>query len=85
VLRTNREGELLFNEFNGFCNFHDIQKQLTIAHTPHENGVVKRKNCTIVKMAKTMAIENNCPLQLWTKVVSIVNYLINRSPSWFHS
>lgn len=84
VLKTNKEGELLFNEFNGFCNFHDIQKQLTIAHTPHQNGVVKRKNCTIVERAKTMAMENICPPQLWTKVVSITNYLIDRSPPRSH-
>lgn len=67
-----------------FATFTTYKNKLTIAHTPHQNGVVKRKNCTIVERAKTMAMENICAPQLWTKVVSITNYLIDRSPPRSH-
>jgi hypothetical protein len=48
---------------------------------PHHNGVAERKNRTILKRAKTMCVENNCPPFLWNEVVNTTIYLTNRSPS----
>ncbi len=48
---------------------------------PHQSGMAKRKNHTIVEKARTMASESNCPPQLWTKAINTTNYLINKSSS----
>lgn len=49
-LRTNRGGEFTSNEFTNFCEMNDIRRQLIAAYTPQQNGVAKRKNCTIMNM-----------------------------------
>ncbi|KAI5348776.1 hypothetical protein L3X38_001663 [Prunus dulcis] len=51
-LRSDRGGEFLSYEFIKFCEDHGIQRQLTMAYTPQQNGVVERKNRTVVEMAK---------------------------------
>ncbi|MCO5594848.1 hypothetical protein L7F22_048882 [Adiantum nelumboides] len=43
-LRTDRGGEFISDEFNSYCNDYGIKRQLTTAHTPQQNGVVKRGN-----------------------------------------
>jgi transposase InsO family protein len=61
ILRTNKGGEFLSKESTAFREQSGIQKQLTISYTPHQNGVAKRKNRTILERARNMAIESNCP------------------------
>lgn len=46
-LISDRGGEFTSNEFNVFCENHGIRRQLTIARTPQQNGVVERKNRTM--------------------------------------
>ncbi|CAL2240562.1 unnamed protein product [Prunus armeniaca] len=56
-LRSDRGGEFLSREFNKFCEESGIQRQLTVAYSPQQNGVVERKNRTVVEMAKSMLHE----------------------------
>ena len=49
--RTDGGGEFISNEFDDFCKGKGINRQLTTAHTPQQNGVAKRRNQTIMEMA----------------------------------
>ena len=40
--------------FENFCEDYDIQRQLIASYTPQKIGVSKRKNCSLVEMAKSM-------------------------------
>ena len=51
-LRTNRGGEYNSIAFKELCKAHGIKRQLTIAFTPQQNGVVERKNRTIMNMVR---------------------------------
>ena len=64
-VRSDRGGEFLSAEFTQFCEDHGIQRQLTMAYTPQQNGVVERKNRTVVEMAKSMLHEKGIPYFLW--------------------
>lgn len=44
TLQSDRGGEYLFDLFDAFCTRKGILHQLTAARTPHQNGVVERKN-----------------------------------------
>lgn len=79
-LRSDRGGEFLSSEFVQFCNDHGIQRQLTMAYTPQQNGVVERKNKTVVEMAKSMLHEKGIPYFLWAEAVHIAVYILNRCP-----
>ncbi|GJV61477.1 retrovirus-related pol polyprotein from transposon TNT 1-94 [Tanacetum coccineum] len=54
-------------------NFYEsvgITHKKTISRTPQQNGVVERRNCTLVEAARTMLIFSKAPLFLWAEVVA---------------
>lgn len=53
-LRTNRGGDFCSNEFLKFYKDYGIKRQLTATYTPQQNGVVDKKNQTIVNMVTSM-------------------------------
>ncbi|CAL2235091.1 unnamed protein product [Prunus armeniaca] len=54
TLRSDRGGEYTSTEFLRFCEEVGLERQLTVAYSPQQNGVAERKNRTIVEMSKTM-------------------------------
>jgi hypothetical protein len=71
----------MYKEFTQFCEQNGIAQQLTTMDTPHQNGIVKCKNITILNKARSMSLNNNAPPYLWTKVINTTTYLMNISPS----
>jgi transposase InsO family protein len=53
-LRSDNGGEYMSNEFKEFCSREGIQRELIVPHNPQQNGVTKRKNRTIVGVARAM-------------------------------
>ncbi|GJX44324.1 retrovirus-related pol polyprotein from transposon TNT 1-94 [Tanacetum coccineum] len=56
-----------------------ISHQTSIARTPQQNGVVERRNQTLVEAARTMLIFSKAPLFLWAEAVATTCYTQNRS------
>ncbi|GJR49000.1 integrase, catalytic region, zinc finger, CCHC-type containing protein [Tanacetum coccineum] len=56
-----------------------IFHQKTVPRTPQQNGVVERRNCTLVEAARTMLIFSKAPMFLWAEVVATACYTQNRS------
>ncbi|KAJ0502796.1 putative RNA-directed DNA polymerase [Helianthus annuus] len=81
VFRTDRGGEFCSNEFNAFCEEHGIRRELSEPHTPQHNGVVERKNRTIMGMARSMLKERSLPNYLWAEAVATAVHAINRAPT----
>ena len=81
VLRTDRGGEFTSNEFNKFCKEQGIKKELTVRHTPQQNGVAERRNRTIAEMARSMMQGKNLPKYFWAEAVHTAIYILNRSPT----
>ncbi|KAM0997730.1 hypothetical protein ACFX2C_007582 [Malus domestica] len=52
---------------------------MSMAYTPQQNGVVERKNRTVVEMAKATLHDKSLPYFLWAKVVHTAVYILNRS------
>ncbi|KAJ0566077.1 putative RNA-directed DNA polymerase [Helianthus annuus] len=81
VLRSDRGGEFCSHEFNSFCSEAGIKRELTAPYTPQHNGVVKRKNRTIMGLARSMLFEKQVPKCFWAEAVSTAVYTMNRSPT----
>ncbi|GKF36703.1 retrovirus-related pol polyprotein from transposon TNT 1-94, partial [Tanacetum coccineum] len=47
--------------------------------TPQQNGVVERRNRTLVEAARTMLIFSRTPLFLWAEAIATAYYTQNRS------
>ncbi|GKA00929.1 retrovirus-related pol polyprotein from transposon TNT 1-94 [Tanacetum coccineum] len=56
-----------------------ITHQTSVARTPQQNGVVERRNQTLVEAARTMLIFSKAPLFLWAKAINTACYTQNRS------
>ncbi|GKC18387.1 ribonuclease H-like domain-containing protein, partial [Tanacetum coccineum] len=55
-----------------------IKREFSIARTPQQNGVTKRKNRTLIEAAKTMLADSLLPTTFWAEVVNTTCYVQNR-------
>ncbi|GJW40556.1 retrovirus-related pol polyprotein from transposon TNT 1-94 [Tanacetum coccineum] len=53
-------------------------KSASFVRTPQQNGVVERRNRTLVEAARTMLIFSRAPLFLWAEVIATACYTQNR-------
>ncbi|GKC76899.1 integrase, catalytic region, zinc finger, CCHC-type containing protein [Tanacetum coccineum] len=56
-----------------------ITHQKSVPRTPQQNGVVERRNRTLVEAAQTMVIFSKALMFLWAKAVTTACYTQNRS------
>ncbi|GJU79965.1 copia protein [Tanacetum coccineum] len=56
-----------------------ISHETSVARSPQQNGVVERRNCTLIEAARTMLIYAKAPLFLWAEAVATACYTQNRS------
>ncbi|GKF87086.1 retrovirus-related pol polyprotein from transposon TNT 1-94, partial [Tanacetum coccineum] len=63
---------------NQFCVMKGIKREFSVARTPQQNGVAKRKNGSLIKAARTMLADSLLPTKFWAKVVNNTCYVQNR-------
>nr|GEX70348.1 retrovirus-related Pol polyprotein from transposon TNT 1-94 [Tanacetum cinerariifolium] len=56
-----------------------ISHETSVARSPQQNGVVKRRNHTLIEAARTMLIYAQASLFLWAEAVATACYTQNRS------
>nr|GEZ35109.1 retrovirus-related Pol polyprotein from transposon TNT 1-94 [Tanacetum cinerariifolium] len=72
---TEFKNQVLKEYFDSFGTTHET----SAAKTPQQNGVVKRRNRTLVEAARTMLIFCHAPLFLWAEAIATACYTQNRS------
>ena len=68
-------------ELKNYCFEYAIERELTQAKTPQQNGVSERRNRTIIKRTWSIAADCNLPSFLWPEAVNMATHLINKSPT----
>nr|GEY18320.1 hypothetical protein [Tanacetum cinerariifolium] len=71
--------EFLNKTLIAFFKEDGIEHQTSTARTPEQNGVVKRRNRTLVEAARTMLSASQLPLFFWAEAVATACYTQNRS------
>nr|GFA70806.1 retrovirus-related Pol polyprotein from transposon TNT 1-94 [Tanacetum cinerariifolium] len=56
-----------------------ISHQMSSVQTPQQNGLVERRNRTLVEAARTMLIFSRAPLLLWAEAIATAYFTQNRS------
>ncbi|GJZ07616.1 integrase, catalytic region, zinc finger, CCHC-type containing protein [Tanacetum coccineum] len=56
-----------------------ISHQTSVARTPLQNGIIERRNRTLVEAARTMLILSKAPLFLWAEAINTACYTQNHS------
>jgi transposase InsO family protein len=78
ALRSDNGSEFRNASFDGFCLEHGIEQHFSAPRIPQQNGVVERKNRTLVEMARTMLDEHGTPRRFWADAISTACYVSNR-------
>nr|GEY60844.1 hypothetical protein [Tanacetum cinerariifolium] len=60
-------GEFKNQEMNEFCTMKCIRREFSIARTPQQNRVAKRRNITLIEVARTMLADAKLPNKLIEK------------------
>ena len=76
--RIDRGCEYLSEQFKEFCENKGIRRHLTIPGTLQRNGVVERRNWTLLVMVKSTMAQVNLLISLWGDAFRTVTYILNR-------
>lgn len=81
VFRTDRGGEFCSNAFESCCEQAGILRHYTAPYTPQQNGVVERRNRTVMAMTRSLLKERGVPAKFWGEAVRHSVYLLNKLPT----
>nr|GEV37067.1 hypothetical protein [Tanacetum cinerariifolium] len=79
IVRTDKGTKFLNKTLNAFFKEEGIEHQTSTAQTPEQNGIVKRRNRTLVDAAQTMLSALKLPLFFWAEAIATACYTKNRS------
>ncbi|GKE64282.1 retrovirus-related pol polyprotein from transposon TNT 1-94 [Tanacetum coccineum] len=79
-IRTDNVTELKKTQSNGLImKVRFLRQQFSTARTPQQNGVVERRNRTLVEATRTMLIFSRLPEFLWAEAISTAFFTQNGS------
>ncbi|GKD35084.1 retrovirus-related pol polyprotein from transposon TNT 1-94 [Tanacetum coccineum] len=78
TVRTDRGIEFLNKTLHAYFAQEGIEYETSIARTPEQNGVVKRRNRTLVEAARIMLSSAKVPLFFWAEAIAIACFIQNR-------
>jgi transposase InsO family protein len=90
IVRSDRGGEYYgrYTEdgqaprpFAKFLQEHGIVAQYTMPGSLDQNGVVERRNRTLLDMVRSMLSNSNLPKSLWAEALKTAVYILNRVPT----
>jgi hypothetical protein len=77
-IRSDNGTEFKNSQIEGFLEDEGIKHEFSSPYTPQQNGVVERKNRTLLDMARTMLDEYKTLDQFWAEAINTACYSINR-------
>jgi len=81
TVRSDRGGEFLAGAFREICEQAGIKRQFTAPYSPQQNGVVERRNRTVMEMSRALLKSMRVPGRLWGEAVRHSVHLLNRLPT----
>jgi transposase InsO family protein len=78
-IRSDNGSEFKNLQVEEYLEEEGIKHKFSAPYTPQQNGVVERKNRTLIDLARTMLGEFKTPKRFWSEVVNTACHTINRS------
>nr|GFA29992.1 hypothetical protein [Tanacetum cinerariifolium] len=79
IVRTDKGTEFLNQTLHAYFAAEGILHQMLVARTPEQNGIVQRRNRTLVEAARTMISAAKVSLFFWAKAIATACFTQNRS------
>jgi transposase InsO family protein len=77
-IRSNNGSEFKNLQVEEYLEEEGIKHEFSAPYTPQQNGVVERKNRTLIDMARTMLREFKTLERFWSEAVNMAYHAINR-------
>nr|GEY72305.1 putative ribonuclease H-like domain-containing protein [Tanacetum cinerariifolium] len=77
-IRTENGTEFFNQMLRDYYEEVGISQETSVVRSPQQNGVVKRRNRTLIEAARTMLIYAQAPLFLWAEAVATACFIQNR-------
>ena len=81
ILRSDNKREYMKLDMKEFITSNGLIHQTSCSGTPQQNGVVERKNRTLLEMARALMFESHVPASFWSEAIATSNYLMIRLPT----
>ncbi|GJU69822.1 putative ribonuclease H-like domain-containing protein [Tanacetum coccineum] len=78
IIRCDNRTEFKNLVMNEFCANKGIKREFSVARTPQQNGVAKKKNITLIEAVRTMLADSLLPIPFWAEAVNTACYVLNR-------
>ena len=78
TVHSDHGGEFSSSSFENYCTSKGYTHTFSAPRTPQSNGVVERKNRTLIEMSRTMLHEYTLPQYFWAEAVHTACYILNR-------
>lgn len=80
-LRTDGGREYTSRELENLCEQLGIQHEITPPYTPQHNGIAKRRNRSVLNMARSIMKQKSIPHSFWGEAATTAVYLLNQCPT----
>ena len=77
-IRSDNGTEFKNTHIEDFLDAYGFTHEFSAAYTPQQNGVVERKNRTLIEMARTMLAEYKTPIRFWAEEINTACHIINK-------
>ena len=81
VVRTDHGGEFTSVKFAAYCTDQGVVRHHTAPYSSQQNGVVERRNQTVVSMARSMMKAKSMPTRFWGEAVTMTVFILNHTPT----
>jgi transposase InsO family protein len=78
MIRSDNGFEFKNSKIKDYCDEKGIKHEFSAKYTPQQNGVVERKNQTLIDMARTMLSEYNVLNSFWAQAINTTCHALNR-------
>jgi hypothetical protein len=77
-VRSDNRSEFNNTRIDGLCDEFGIRHQFLTKYTPQSNGLVERKNRTLIDIARSKLSEYNVSYSFWAEAINMACYYSNR-------
>jgi transposase InsO family protein len=76
-IRSDNGIESKSTQVENFLDEECIKHEFSTPYTPQQNGMAERKNCTLIKMARTMLDEYKTVNRFWVEAINMACHATN--------
>jgi transposase InsO family protein len=77
-IRSDNGTEFKNMDIEEWCDEEGVKHEFSATYTPQQNGVVERKNKTLITLAIALLDEYGTPKKFWAEVINMTCHASNR-------